>query len=104
MNAAQLKVLFSAGFAGAALGLGLSMVAPQKADSAPQYSTCYETVNDDYVCIHSVRTLYDYPNHKEVILSVNGGPRDVKTVYCDPAHRYGYEENAWGIACFQFNP
>lgn len=67
-------------------------------------SYCYENTNGATVCILSVIKHNDwpYPRKKLVKSSVDGYVSE-EVVYCNPAHRYNYKKNMYGIACFEFN-
>ena len=83
-------------FVATALIGATAFVAPN-ADAAKY--TCYDTVNNDRVCVYNVRgNRYE----KSFQMDVNGRYAGTQYVYCNPAHRYTYVENANGIACFQF--
>ena len=83
-----------AAVAAATIGLGL---ASNKADAASGY--CYNTNTGGNVCI--TRVVQTGPNTKRV-WSVVDGHYDVDDVYCNPAHRYNYKNNMYGIA-FEFS-
>ncbi len=69
-----------------------------EADAATSY--CYETELDDTVCVLSVYQTKEL-NVRLVKSSLNG---QVQTdeVYCNPAFSNNYEENLWGVACYEF--
>jgi hypothetical protein len=74
------------------------VVKPQAADAAGSY--CYVNNSSADVCILGV--WRDGGNYKVVKSAVNGRV-DVERVYCNPAHRYNYKQNMYGIACFEFS-
>ena len=73
-------------------------VKPASADAAAGY--CYTTYRGADVCITRVRRIG--VNTKRV-WSVIDGRYDVDDVFCNPAHRYNYTQNMYGIACFEFS-
>lgn len=75
-----------------------SFVAGAPAEARRSY--CYTNTRGSDICILGV--WKDGGNYKIVKSAVNGRV-DVERVYCDPAHRYNYKENMYGIACFQFD-
>ena len=75
-----------------------SIAAPAAVEAAGSY--CYVTRSGADVCILGV--WRDGGNYKIVKSAVNGSV-GVERVYCNPAHRYNYKENMYGIACFQFS-
>ena len=75
-----------------------SVIAPAAVEAAGGY--CYTTERGADVCI--TRVVQTGPNTKRVWSVVNGS-YSVDNVYCNPAHRYTYVENMYGIACFQFS-
>ena len=77
-----------------------SFLAPAAVEAAS--STCYTTTSGNTVCIHSVRWGSN-PNYRQVTSTINGGSYSVENAICNPAHRYNYKRNLYGIACFEFN-
>ena len=69
-------------------------------EAAAASGYCYNTTTGGNVCITRVVGLGG--NYKRV-WSVVDGHYDVQDVFCNPAHRYNYKENMYGIACFQFS-
>ncbi len=61
---------------------------------------CYWTTENTHVCVYNVRGN-DY--YRTFDMDVNGRYAGNHGVQCNPAHRYNYVENAYGIACFQFD-
>ena len=83
----------------AALVATTTLVAGATGAEARNYA-CYYTTSNDHVCIYAIRgNRYE----KEFKMDINGRYAGVQYVYCNPAHRYNYKENANGKACFEFS-
>ena len=78
-----------------------ALVTPAAVEAAT--STCYRNTRGNTVCIHSVRWDRSNPNYRQVTSTINGGSYLVENAICNPAHRYNYRRNLYGIACFEFN-
>ena len=76
-----------------------ALVAPSIASATTSY--CYQNESHNTVCILSVHS--NGSNTKVVRSNVNGGAVHTSTVYCNPAYRYNYKVNMYGIACYQFS-
>ena len=61
---------------------------------------CYTTTRGGDVCITRVQQI---GHNTKRVWSVVNGHYAVEDVYCNPAYRYNYKENMYGIACFQFS-
>ena len=61
---------------------------------------CYDTVNDDRVCVYAVRGN-DY--ERSYKMDVNGKYAGIQYVTCPAEFRYNYKANANGIACYEFS-
>ena len=75
-----------------------SIIAPAAVEAAGGY--CYSTTGGGDVCITRVQQT---GHNTKRVWSVVDGHYSVEDVYCNPAHRYNYRENMYGIACFQFS-
>ena len=69
-------------------------------EAAAASGYCYNNTSGVGVCI--TRVVQTGQNTKRV-WSVVDGHYGVNDVFCDPAHRYNYARNMFGIACFEFN-
>ena len=78
-----------------------SFLAPAAVEAAT--STCYRNTSGNTICIHSVRWDRSNPNFRRVTSTIDGANYSIDNVRCNPAHRYNYKENLYGIACFQFS-
>ena len=75
-----------------------SIFAPAAVEARGSY--CYVNNSGSDVCILGV--WRDGGNYKVVKSAINGSV-DFDRVYCNPAHRYNYKQNMYGIACFEFS-
>lgn len=83
---------------GAAMAATSMFTTAGEAAAASGY--CYTTESGGDVCI--TRVVRTGANTRRVWSVVNGNYY-VDNVFCNPAHRYDYAENMYGIACFQFS-
>ena len=83
----------------AALVATTTLVAGATGAEARGYE-CYYTTANDHICIYDI---YGNNYERTYKMDINGRYAGIQKVYCNPAHRYNYKDNANGKACFAFN-